>query len=330
VILILQGQASQREVIQGIKGALGDAVTVYASHPHHRPEITGQADVAFREPISSNERVEWALNTAIENGIKLVHAGRKADLYEQRRADFEEAGIDLVTGALSMDTFSLENKSWFVEQCNEAGLSCVPAVTVDDYESLGRAVLSELNRGTACVKPETGIFGQGFWRLERDIDPFKALAHPDDRVINANSFLSMYAASPTRARLLVMPFLAGDETSVDVVCESGNPVAWVGRRKCGLYQVFERTGEAIDLALDAVRHFKCDGLVNVQTINDDNGLPHLLEINLRYSGGLSYTPHSGVNLPGIFAARRLGLPEPDSSWRDGVMFKPTTSALMLD
>ena len=55
---------------------------------------------------------------------------------------------------------------------------------------------------------------------------------------------------------------------------------------------------------------KADGLVNVQTRNDVNGNPVLLETNMRPSG-VGYTLHSGVNLPGLFAAFKLGLMSED-------------------
>ncbi|WP_204330629.1 ATP-grasp domain-containing protein, partial [Proteus mirabilis] len=73
------------------------------------------------------------------------------------------------------------------------------------------------------------------------------------------------------------------------VCESGRPVAFVGRRKEGLHQTFENDSPAVELALKAAAHFQCDGLVNVQTRDDLDGVPHLLEINPRYSGGIGYT-----------------------------------------
>ncbi|MNE73118.1 hypothetical protein D3C80_1691090 [compost metagenome] len=56
---------------------------------------------------------------------------------------------------------------------------------------------------------------------------------------------------------------------------------------------------------------KADGLVNVQTRNDVKGNPVLLETNMRPSGGVGYTLHSGVNLPGLFAAFKLGLMSED-------------------
>ena len=62
----------------------------------------------------------------------------------------------------------------------------------------------------------------------------------------------------------------------------------------------------------------------MQTRDDAEGNPHLLEINLRYSGGIGYTREAGVNLPGIFAARRLGMPAPASVWRENVQVKAIT------
>ena len=257
----------------------------------------------------------------------MVHAGRKADLYEARRDEFSAHGIDLVTGARSLDSFRIEDKSFFVQACEAAKLRCVPATTVTDASELRDAYGSMSEAGPVCVKPVTGIYGQGFWRLESGLDPFAAMANPDARLVNADSFISLYAAAHEPAPMLVMPYLCGDEVSVDIVCEFGHPVAWVGRRKRGLYQTFERESEAITLALEAIRAFGCDGIVNVQTMDDASGVPHLLEINLRYSGGLSYTGLSGINLPGIFAARRLQVQEPAGQWHEGIRIKPTTAAL---
>ena len=72
-----------------------------------------------------------------------------------------------------------------------------------------------------------------------------------------------------------------------------------------------------------MRHF------NVQTRDDASGQPHLLEINLRYSGGIGYTRETGVNLPGIFAARRLGLPVPASVWRENIQVKAITTVVSV-
>ncbi|HHX6290485.1 ATP-grasp domain-containing protein (plasmid) [Pseudomonas nitroreducens] len=328
MIWFLEGQSSQREVITGAREALPPEVKVFASHRGDRPEITGNADVSLTEPKDNQERIDWVLDVAITNGIKVILAGRVGSVFEAQRHRFEAEGLDLVTGGVSMETFILvDDKSRFTAEAQRAGLACVPAITANNAQELIEAYKQLRKQGEVCVKPAVGIYGQGFWRFKEGADPFRCFANPDSREINFETYLEAYSSGTERAPLLVMPYFAGSECSIDMVCEAGRPVAYVGRRKQGLHQTFERDTPAVELALAAAAHFKCDGLINVQTKDDDNGVPHLLEINPRYSGGIGYTRHTGINLPGIFATRRLGLPEPDATWRPNVRVKAVTIAV---
>ena len=325
MIWFLEGQSSQRDVIAGARLALPEAVRIFASHRQNRPEITGLADVAWREPQDNEERIAWVIEQARANQIKVLLAGRVGHVYEAYRADFEAAELQLVTGALDRDTFErVDDKSVFTREALAAGLACIPAITVHTQDELQDAYARLSRDGQVCVKPTRGIYGQGFWRLADDVDPFRSFANADAHEVNAAVFARAYGQSVDPKPLLVMPYMPGSECSVDMVCEAGKAVAYVGRRKQGLMQSFERDSAAVELAIKAARHFKCDGIVNVQTRDDAAGQPHLLEINLRYSGGIGYTREAGVNLPGIFAARRLGLPEPVSAWREDLQVKAIT------
>ena len=228
-----------------------------------------------------------------------------------------------------MDTFlNVDDKSRFTAEAERAGLACIPAITVTTAQELAAAHALLARQGEVCIKPVVGIYGQGFWRFKADSDPFRCLENPDAREVDFATYLSLYQSGAERAPMLVMPYLPGSECSVDMVCEAGKPVAFVGRRKQGVHQTFERESAAVELALKAAAHFQCDGLVNVQTRDDLNGVPHLLEINPRYSGGIGYTRATGINLAGIFATRRLGLPEPVGQWVDNVRVKPITVAVV--
>ena len=330
MIWFLEGQSSQRDVIAGARAALPDGVQIFASHRQSRPEITGLADVAWREPQDNEERIAWVIQQACANGIQVVLAGRVGHVYEAHRADFEAAGLVLVTGALSLDTFErVDDKSIFTREALAAGMACIPAITVQTQAELESAYAQLSRDGRVCVKPTHGIYGQGFWRLAEDVDPFRCFANADSHEVNLSVFAQAYGRSQQPKPLLVMPYMPGSECSVDMVCEAGKAVAFVGRRKQGLMQSFERDGAAVELAIKAAEHFRCDGIVNVQTRDDAHGAPHLLEINLRYSGGVGYTREAGVNLPGIFATRRLKLPEPVSVWHPDIQVKAITVAVSV-
>lgn len=328
MIWFLEGQSSQRDVILGAREALPPEVKIYASHRQNRPEITGSADVCFLEPEDQQQRIDWVLDTALTHGIKVISVGRAGHAFEAQRQRFTATGLDLVTGGLSLQSFAwVDDKSLFTAEAQRAHLACVPAITVTNAQELGQAYQSLRRQGEVCIKPSVGIYGQGFWRFKDQADPFRCFANPNAREVPFDTYLQAYRAAEQRAPLLVMPYMAGCECSIDMLCEAGQPLAYVGRRKQGLYQSFERDSAAVALALKAAAHFQCDGLVNVQTKEDAAGVPHLLEINPRYSGGIGYTRHAGVNLAGLFATRRLGLPEPKSLWQPDIRIKAISLAV---
>lgn len=330
MIWFLEGQASQRDIIMGVRDALPVGTKVFASHRHERPEITNLADESFVEPLERAERIQWVIDTALANGIKIVVAGRVGGAYEVHRPEFDQAGLTLVTGGTSTRTFELvDDKSLFTAEAERAGLACVPAITVTNADELASAYQILSAQGEVCIKPVVGIYGQGFWRFKENIDPFRCFANPDAREVSFNTYLQLYKMEMDRPAMLVMPYMAGSECSIDMVCEGGKVIEFVGRRKSGVHQTFERDTAAVHLALKAAEHFGCDGIVNVQTRDDAAGVPHLLEINARYSGGIGYTRATGINLAGIFAARRLGLPEPSKDWIAGVRVKAITVAVAI-
>ncbi|MBX8509302.1 ATP-grasp domain-containing protein [Pseudomonas cichorii] len=329
MIWFLEGQSSQREVIMGAREALPDSVRIIASHRQDRSEITGQADVALQEPRNNAERIDWVLETARELGVKVIIAGRVGSFYEAHRERFVAEGFDLVTGGTSLQTFiNVDDKSLFTAAAEQAGLACIPGISASNTEELQAAYETLSRTGEVCIKPTVGIFGHGFWRFKAGVDDFRCFANPDARETSFEAYLNAYRQSDDRPPMLLMPYMPGSECSVDMVCEQGKAVAFVGRRKQGMNQTFERDSEAVRLAVQAAEHFGCDGLINVQTRDDADGKPHLLEINPRYSGGIGYTRETGINLPGIFATRRLGLKEPETHWRDNIRVKAITVAVL--
>lgn len=131
--------------------ALPAHVRVFASHGGGRPGITGLARESFHEPEDRDGRLDWVLRTAVENSIKVILAGCVGGAYEERRADFERAGITLVTGGMNSRTFELvDDKANFTGEAKRAGLACIPATTVETPEQLRAASDSP---GPDCANP---------------------------------------------------------------------------------------------------------------------------------------------------------------------------------
>lgn len=325
MIWFLEGQSSQRDVILAARQALQGRATILGSHRKHRPDITSVADIELQEPKAATARLAWILENAREHDVKLVHAGRDGASYERHRQAFLDAGLTLVTGALSLKNLqAMDNKGRFTRTCQSAGLAVPDTLEVHNVDELAAAVDELGNQFPVCVKPVVGIFGQGFWLLKKDADPFACFADPDLRVVETRRFIDAYADSQKQGPLLVMRYLPGEEHSVDIVCEAGVVIAAVARCKINGFQHLSREGDVIDLARQAAALFGCDGIINIQTRRDEDGKPFLLEINPRPSGGIGYTLAGGINLPGIFVTRRLGFDLPPDTWCGDITVRPVS------
>ncbi|WP_312983660.1 ATP-grasp domain-containing protein [Atlantibacter sp.] len=311
-IWLMEGLSSQRDLIQGIRAFAHlkqTDVTVVASHRNDRHEILSLADIALIEPKDADQRLAFILSTVKKLGVKAIHTGRHAAWFEAHRPAITASGVTLTTGSLQPTMFALaDDKVEYAHAMEKAGLPVVPSLRVESVDAL-RALIarSPFASKSLCVKPVKGIYGMGFWRFDESVSPMAQFINPDSRKVNARFYLSALEQAGEFEPLVLMPYLPGPEYSVDMLVEDGNVLAAVGRRKEGSLQYLENHGDAFELAKACARLMKADGLVNVQTRNTTSGKPLLLEINMRPSGGIGYTQFSGVNLPGLFAFRQLGL-----------------------
>lgn len=311
-IWLMEGLSSQRDLIQGIRAFASlkqTDVTVIASHRNDRHEILSQADIALIEPQEAVDRLAFILATVKKLGVKAIHTGRHAAWFEAHRAAITASGVTLTSGSLYPAMFALaDDKVAYAHVMEKAGLPVVPSLRVESVDAL-RALIarSPFSSKALCVKPVKGIYGMGFWQFDESVSPMAQFINPDSRKVNAHVYLHALEQAGEFEPLVLMPYLPGPEYSVDMLVEDGAVLAAVGRRKEGSLQYLENHGEAFELAKACAHLMKADGLVNVQTRNSASGKPLLLEINMRPSGGIGYTRLSGVNLPGLFAFRQLGL-----------------------
>ncbi len=332
-----EGQSSQRDMLkslQALKAQSPTPFTIIASHRQNRPEILEIADKVYYEPSqkstpsnsSSDEqsataqalpRWQFVLEHAKQNNVKVVLTGRNGIDYEAQREAFNDAGIRLLTGATSVAALqTIDDKFAFMQQCQAHDIPVATAWRFDNTNEL-EALLAKHGDQPLCVKPVSGIFAQGFWRLDtgkaatEQYDSFEHLYFTDNKKISTAQFINAYTNSQmVKERpipMLLMPYLAGQEYSIDVVCENGEVLAAITRHKKGKVQHIGYDSAVMEVVIPLIKAFGCDGIVSVQTKADSDGQHRVLEINSRPSGGIGYTAHSGVDLTQVGFGYWLGL-----------------------
>lgn len=334
-IWLNQMHASQRDVADLMSTGSSGTVRVLSSHGSDREDIFMTADEHFIEPReaadASFDYAEWALNTASSKQVGALLGMRNRKKLIDVRDRFAARGVRLAAGAVNAETIDLcDHKDRFTIAMKGLGIPVTETISADDLEGLKSAITEIAATGTeVCVKPAVGVYGRGFWRFVPGLNPFTLFSTIDQNEVDPEVYLDAYARAETPSRLIVMQYLPGVESSVDCVCDDGLIVAHAVRQKSRDRQTVFTGGREVDIARAVAAELKLDGLVNVQTKEDVDGTPVLLEVNTRPSGGVGYSAAAGVNLPLACARMMLGERVGDTSIPSPVVIRRTDLTYVL-
>ncbi len=317
------GLSCVRDALELIREAAGDRVRLVASHTDASSAVLSAADLGFVEPQrqalgGDAAYLDWCLATCRDLGVQLFAPQKGLGIVANHVDRFAAGGTKLSVPAGSETLALLEDKARFTARAASLGVPTPFTRRICDATGFDAALaaIRELGRA-ACIKPNRGIYGAGFWRLNPDRPVFDTLMNCDLRMIAPQEMRRAVEDAQARdgdspaVELLVMEHLPGAEWSLDAVCRGGRLVVGVARRKAGRYQLLETEGIIFEYARTLARALTLSGLINFQfkAANEGDTDPRLLEINPRMSGGCALTRFSGVNLPWVNVALELDLIE---------------------
>ena len=272
---------------------------IYGTHPNRNTVYLHVCDYAEIEPeVNGEEYINFCLEFCKKHGIDVFIPYQHALEISQAILRFQEIGTKVMVceDFASMEIISHKGKLY--ESFVDNGLGhLVPEYRVvqnaaqfmEEYKrlrSLGKVV---------CIKPADGRGGEGF-RIIRDaedtiIDLFGHISH----YISFNEAYKILSKQDRFEELMVMEYLSGYEFSIDCLSYDGQLLAAVPRKKEeGRIRQLEDIPELMEIAGKVNDIYQIPYVYNVQ-IKYNNGLPKLLEINPRMSGGLHISSLSGVN-----------------------------------
>jgi hypothetical protein len=286
---------------------------VHATHVDPDSPVLRAADVSALEPdgLSPAAYVEFALDYCERHRIDLFLPRLHQLAVAEHRSEFELAGTTVVSPpSAAIELFS--DKADAYQALSAAGLPVPAWWRVTDAASLLDAVgRIEAAGGTPCLKPVTGAGGEGYRVLTRKPFSLARLAGAPgplvslDEVVRALEQAAEQHPDVPPVDWLVMPHLTGPEVSVDcLVDQEGRLRGAVGRSKDGRRRGFTLDPAYLEPARELAERFQLSFLTNIQFRHQD-GIPVLLDINTRPSGGLHQLARCGVNFP--WAAMRLAL-----------------------
>ena len=293
----------------------GRSVRLFGSHVDPAAPLLAACDQQVPEPSVENPGfVDQVLETCLRHDIDVLLPVAGQSMIAHRADAFRSIGTALICPpAAAVDLFADKAATYRAI----AGNALVPPWRVVRSSVEFDQAVADLDRWWTpeqplIVKPTVGVGADGVRFLTRTEPGLESLLGPVGPLLGVGTFRRALAAAATVPPLLVMPYLDGPETSVDVLASGGRTLAAIPRSKVGRRRVLGGDPVLPGLVAELVEQFGLDGLINVQ-FRSFQGRPALLEVNTRPSGGLYQTALAGVNLP--WAAVQVALKEPTGPLR---------------
>ena len=120
---------------------------------------------------------------------------------------------------------------------------------------------------------------------------------------------------------MIMPFLPDEEISVDCLDTDQGMIAIPRVKDSSRIERVEYRDDILNTCTEFLKHFPLSNPCNVQ-FKYLEGVPYLLEVNTRMSGGIQMScAVSGINIPNIAVNKLLGI---NKSWTDNRIEKFVT------
>ena len=312
--VLLTSSGRRTYLCEYFKKALGNEGLLFAANSCMSPALLAADGFGISPLIYSDDYIPWLHSFCKENKIGLIVPLFDIDLpvLSRHREEFLKEGVCIAVSDPSV-TALCSDKLLMHEKLSEYGIMSPDTyLTVNEAQNISGEVVIKPRFGmgsigvmTACGKEETEVL---YKKCGREV---------------LSSYLKYEAAACPGETVIIQKKLKGQEYGLDVINDfNGNYVETVVKKKAAmragetdeactlseddrLLPVLKDTGRKISQA------FKHRGNMDVDIILDDEtGVPYVIDMNARFGGGYPFSHAAGVDLPGAYVLWAQGKPAP--------------------
>lgn len=314
----------------------GEKFIFYGTHPDIQHMSLLAADYAETEPeVEGLEYVTFCVDFCKRHQIDIFIPRLHMEEIARHIALFDEIGTKVMVCRDIELLEAMMEKDRFYEMLRGKELAAIPEYRVvrtasefkQAYEQLAALNLN------VCFKPTKAEGGNGFRIIDNELDE---LAELFGYVSVSTTFQRAYETLTKTEQfddLMVMELLEGSEYSIDCISTAeGELITAIPRKKSdGRLYMLENVPELLDMSERIAGALRIPYAFNIQVrYNYDGGIPKLLEINPRMSGGLYITCLSGVNMPYLAVRSIMGKPIAPPDPQLGITASFVEQAVIID
>ncbi|WP_372660551.1 ATP-grasp domain-containing protein [Cohnella sp.] len=288
----------------------GELFKFFGTHPDPNHLSLQACDYSEQEPVlHGTEYVDYAVDFCRRHDIDIFIPRLKMLEIAKEIHRFDAIGTKVMVCRDIELLESMLEKDKFYETLEDTGVVEIPdyhvVETVDQFKAAYESLVHSGHK--VCFKPTNSEGGMGFRIIDNNMDALAnlygwvSLSVPYEQVLSTLSTVEKFP------KLMVMELLEEDEISIDCLADSqGKLIVAVPRRKAsGRIYLLEEKPELMEIAGRVAGKCRIPYVFNIQ-VKYNKGIPKLLEINPRMSGGLFITCLSGVNMPYLAVQTIMG------------------------
>ncbi len=270
-------------------------------------------DEWYLEPhfTSDDDYVEYCLHFCREHHIEVFVPRRRLRAVCRHMRSFQEAGVRVLTDSDYAKIECLNDKWQTYRLFERIAPECVPEVRLASSLEAFEAIYFELSSRyeRICFKLASDEGAASFRVIDNKYNFESIYSNPGQKV-SYDAALKILARGRMSHPVIVMPYLRGEEVSVDCLCTAYGNIIIPRYKTVGRMEVIRFNPEIIGLCQRFIDHYRLETPFNMQ-FKYDAGTPYLLEINTRMSGGLQLScAATGVNIPNLAVNRLCGIDKP--------------------
>jgi len=282
---------------------------IFISHVCANNYLEEVADYFEVEPsINEIDYANYCLDFCVKHNIHLFVPRYNVNTLINFKEQFEEHGVKVMFIGDSATYQLLDDKFKTYEALKDTDIVAIPkAFCIRNYMDFQKAY-NEItkNKSSSCLKPISGIGGDGFKRILEEMTEVDELYKTTSSTIAKDRIVRLLQRSNYVKPFMVMEYLEGDEFSIDCLGNRGQLIVAIPRRKLDLYrQSIEYREDLNALAQKLTKKFSLSYLYNIQ-VKYHRGKAYLIEINTRMSAGIHKSCYTGVNFLDLAIKQLMG------------------------
>lgn len=280
---------------------------IHGTHPNSDTVYFNYCDVFSTEPdIEGEDYIQFCLDYCIQNQIHIFVPRKENVLISRHLEKFEDIGVSVLVCPDGDLMAMVDNKAAMYQSLQSQEKEGNFIVTIPSYQIVNNAkefkeAYEQLSKDNTklCIKPVIGEGASGFRIIDNDADTIPFIFNTaSSQKISYETALRILQTQEHFPDLMVLEYLDGYEYSIDCLADAdGTLLTAIPRKKGnGRIREIEYNKDLIEIAEKMAIQYKIPYVFNIQVKYKD-GIPKLLEINPRMSGGLHISCLADINFP---------------------------------